>query len=603
VPGEPPAGAGAGGRQLNNCVTELLNVTQREARRRAEWRFQNPRHGWVFVRTVGRVRAGGELTVAVEATGPAPVELAPAPLSQPAAGPLLLAHEPGRETSREAMRFLPPGEYLVRARTVGAGRLERLVVRAIPELVFCKFQYDPHIAPHGPYDRAFLERHLATNVNCIVGSGAPEHRELVRQWKQQGKRWLVECGVPGLDGRTPLTAEQAYAYWTGNAGFADPLLDGVVADEFLGNRPGMKYPEWTEAVRRLRAAPAWRGKFFYPYCTAIYRDPVSAEFLRVVLAAGYPFAWEVYLQEPPDEAAARRQLETKLAAEMERWRATLPQCERQMVLCLGYMSLPATETLNINPQVDYKVWMDLQFHHVATHPAFAGLYGLMEYTCGYADEETVRWAARLYRHYGIEGQTAPLSPALGFTYRLDHLENPDFAAGTRGWAVQAAEPDSVAARTHPGYGWLQGRYPRTPLGDTFLWMRRSARQPNRVSQPIRRLQPGRLYSLKLVTADYQELQRGNSVPQRHAVSLTLEGVTPIPEKSFQHTQASNYAHTLGAFTDRNPLWMNYHFRLFRAQGRTAKLILSDWASPDSPGGPAGQELMCNFLEVQPYFEP
>jgi len=49
--------------------------------------------------------------------------------------------------------------------------------------------------------------------------------------------------VPALDGKQPLTADEAYAYWTRHVGFTDALLDGVVTDEFLGNRPGMKYPE------------------------------------------------------------------------------------------------------------------------------------------------------------------------------------------------------------------------------------------------------------------------------------------------------------------------------------------------------------------------
>jgi hypothetical protein len=257
----------------------------------------------------------------------------------------------------------------------------------------------------GRYDWAFVQKQIATNVNCIVGSGAAEHRECVKAWKQQGKRWIVECGVPALDVKQPLTADEAYTYWTQNASFTNGLLDGVIADEFLNNRKGMKYPDWTEAVRRIRAAEMFRGKLFYPYCTAIYRDPLSAEFLRAVMQAGYPFAWEVYLPEPPDEAAAPRNLESKLAAEMRRWRTALTNCEQHMVMCFGYMSLATTETLNMNPAVDFKVWMDMQFQHLATDPAFEGFYGLMEYTCGYADEKTVRWAARLYRHYGIEGNT------------------------------------------------------------------------------------------------------------------------------------------------------------------------------------------------------
>lgn len=48
--------------------------------------------------------------------------------------------------------------------------------------------------------------------------------------------------------------------------------------------------------------------------------------------------------------------------------------------------------------------------------------------------------------------------------------------------------------------------------------------------------------------------------------------------------------------------MNYHFEVFRAKGERARLTVSDWASAAEPGGPAGQELMFNFIEVQPYLE-
>jgi hypothetical protein len=104
-----------------------------------------------------------------------------------------------------------------------------------------------------------------------------------------------------------------------------------------------------------------------------------------------------------------------------------------------------------------------------------------------------------------------------------------------------------------------------------------------------------------VTADYQELVQGNSVEQKNAVSIQLGGAKIIPTKSFQQPMANNYAHTIHAFKDHNKFWMNYHFLVFRAKGRSAKLTISDWASAASPGGPVGQELLYNFIEVQPYF--
>ena len=43
------------------------------------------------------------------------------------------------------------------------------------------------------------------------------------------------------------------------------------------------------------------------------------------------------------------------------------------------------------------------------------------------------------------------------------------------------------------------------IGDTFLWMKRSEKGPNTFSQTIKDLEPGRLYSMKMFTCDYQDL--------------------------------------------------------------------------------------------------
>ena len=51
----------------------------------------------------------------------------------------------------------------------------------------------------------------------------------------------------------------------------------------------------------------------------------------------------------------------------------------------------------------------------------------------------------------------------------------------------------------------------------------------------------------------------------------------------------------------NPYRMNYHQVVFRAQDETARLTLADWAGDRDPGGPVGEELIWNFMQVQPYF--
>ena len=91
-----------------------------------------------------------------------------------------------------------------------------------------------------------------------------------------------------------------------------------------------------------------------------------------------------------------------------------------------------------------------------------------------------------------------------------------------------------------------------------------------------------------------------SIKRKHALTIALAGAEVLPGKSFQHVFANCYSHHWGPFDDQHRAWMNYHWVVFRATHTEAGLHLSDWASDREPGGPIGQELMMNFVEVQPY---
>ena len=65
---------------------------------------------------------------------------------------------------------------------------------------------------------------------------------------------------------------------------------------------------------------------------------------------------------------------------------------------------------------------------------------------------------------------------------------------------------------------------------------------------------------------------------------------------------SGYWYPVGKFNAQNPYYLNYHQVVFRAQEETAELQLSDWMSSDEPGGPAGEEQIWNFIQIQPYVE-
>ncbi len=310
----------------------------------------------------------------------------------------------------------------------------------------------------------------------------------------------------------------------------------------------------------------------------------------------YKLVFERYLSEQSTEKDAKDLLKRALIEEMVRWQKALPGVEKHMIICLGIMSAPP-ESLNVDPSVNYKVFLDMQFNVLANDPVFRGLYGVMTYTSGYADEEIIRWIGRLYKHYCIEGQRGMLSKD---PYLLNYIENPDFDFGLSGWASYPAEKDSITVKHMKGYSWLQGRYPGTEKGDTFLLMKRSAKKPNIIVQTTKNLVPGRFYSLKMFTADYQDLINGKSIKRKHIITIRLENVELIPGKSFQHIFSNCYAHHLPPFNDKHKAWMNYHFMIFKAQRENAKLIISDWKDKINPGGPIGQELAINFIEIQPY---
>lgn len=135
-----------------------------------------------------------------------------------------------------------------------------------------------------------------------------------------------------------------------------------------------------------------------------------------------------------------------------------------------------------------------------------------------------------------------------------------------------------------------------------MLLRRSAKAPNVVHQTVQGLTPGRLYSAKLISGDRQEFQKGVSTRTVHAVRPQVSGAEIIPDKSFQYAFNRCYSHHVDAFNDRNPYFMTLHRVVFRAQAATAELRFTDGAAPGTPAGPVGQELMCNFIEVQPYLE-
>ena len=556
----------------NNFVTELYADVYEAETQRAH--FVTPRTGWVYLRAVPDV-------------------------ADPAGAPPEARIDGERDaftwrkhgTAFEAMRKLARGPHQMEITFAERTRLE---MRAVPELAFCYYPATPHITAFGPYDWDFMGRHVLPHVNTLITHGQMAEPEK-SQWLNEGRQWLFNAALPGLGEAEAPEAKAVFETWHASPGVQEPEYAGLIVDELLWASPG-HYQAWGDALGMLHVAPEFQGKQFYMWTGGDpFLLPASTAFCQKLFQYGYRAAPEKYLPEAPTLQKAEQALNRELRESLRAWATEFPGALEQMSLCLGYLCAPP-ETLNRDPGVDYHVWMDMQFHLLATQPQFFGLGGLFEYSASYADEESLIWAHRLMRHYCIEGsrRRVTFDP-----YLLPHLENPDFAQGLDGWSVRAAENGSVRADNYEGFSWLQGRYPRTDQGDRFCVMRRAEDGPNTVVQTLRELEPGRPYSLKVIAADLEHWNK----EQLLGLHIEVEGVERIEPLCFQTAYHSNYAHELGPYDRENPAWFNLFRVVFRPEGDTAVLRISDWAGPDTPGAGMGQEIAFNFVEVQPYRAP
>jgi len=598
-----PAGAAepsvAEPRALNNLAALLLDVVPTPD---AEtFSFVRPSEGWIFISVTTR----GDGTIRLT-------------LDKGSAGEALIVAPPGDGPIREAMHHVGSGRHTLSVQH-GASSLAHLTVKAIPELIHCGLGFEPQIKSYGPYDMKFLQRDILPNVTTlIIPSSLKLPDSVIEEWHRQGKHFVAETSVSS----EAKTAEEHATFWT-SCFSNSPFLDGIIIDEFIVNLP---VAEWVqtitperrarmdreradyelcgEALKKIHADSRFADKSIYVYVGGsgkkLNQEIIGTNVIRTIMNCGYFVSPERYLHEMSSEKGSQDALQ-RLLEGLADWEAKEPGVKKQMVLTLGLFSMPSGG-INKQPNVDFHVWMDQQMNLVATDPSLAHLAGLNWWTSLLADEETVRFVGKLYRHYAIEGSTNRLTSDPLF---LTHIQNADFEHGTNGWNLLSAEPGSITTRSFPRYGRIEGRFmglgrPADPehIGDTFLAMKRSEKGPNTFSQTIRDLEPGRLYSFKMMVCDYDDLtvpKPKNTTDAKSFATVLIEGADVDATRSFTEVYASSPEPKI-------PVCITYHWKIFRAKSTTATLTVSDWVSRDKPAPPFGQEQAFNFVEIQPYHE-
>jgi len=565
-------------RVLNNLVWELLDLKDVAVQDRKEIPFIMPKKRWIHV------------TCDADAPGDATFKVS------------LKTDDQSQEiltssASHQTMRALDAGPHTLVIASSKPMTLRRLTIRSIPELIYSEYQSQPLVRKFGPYDRAFLEKYVLPNVNTLVLGRDDVDEPFVPEWIARGGKWLLHALVPGIEGipghaagSNPDVADvdATVKFLTESRGFTDPRFAGIIADEFGDSAPNCAM--YADALMKMAQTPS-AAKEFYPYANALYTGEPGIQLIKAIMATGDAIAVKNYLPTNVDEARARQYMQDILIERARKYNATVPGSINHLIMCIGYFSAPP-EFLNVSPNANYNTWLDMQFNAVANDPVFWGTYGVMTYLAGYADEETVRWAAHLQRHYGIDGAIAR---ATDDPYLMHYMKNSDFADGTTGWDITPAETGSVRTEHYTDLGWIQGRYPRTTEGDTCLVMRRTATKPNVITQKLTNLQPGRLYCFRMIASDFKDM----SEKKEQNVSVRLDKVTMLPEKSF--TQLVSGGHDAGPYTMAHPAWMTYFRYLFRATDTTATLTITDWKSPTDAGGPQRQEILINFAHITPYY--
>ena len=589
-----------GSQKLNNLAVLLLDVVP--ARTTDSFPFVRPSDGWVFISFT--THGAGTIRLTLDKGSAEETTINPAPRNGP---------------TQEAMHHVARGRHTLQFERTGTISIEHLTLKAIPELMHCGLGFDPQIKSYGHYDMDFLKGDILPNVTTlIVPNNIKLSNSVIEDWHRQGKRFVAEVGI---NSQAKTAAEHA-TFWTN---FFDnaPFIDGIIINEFIVNRPvsewvptmtpdrlarmvqeRAEYELYSEAFKRIRADTQFANKSIYAYVGGsgkkLNQEIIGTNVIRTMLNCGYFVAPERYLHEMSTEKGSHDALQSFLDG-LADWEAKEPGVKRQMVITFGLFSMPPGG-INKQPNVDYHVWMDQQMNLVANDPSLAHIAGLNWWTSLLADEETVRFVGKLYRHYAIEGKTNMFTSDPLF---LTHIQNADFEHGTNGWTLHPAEDGTIAAKSFPRYGRIEGRFmglgrPADPehIGDTFLWMKRSEKGPNSFSQTIKNLEPGRLYSLKMFVCDYHDLitPKPKKIEEaKSAGTVLLEGAEVDTTRSFTEVYGSSPEPKI-------PVCITYHWRVFRAKASTATLTVSDWESPNQTSPPFGQEQAFNFLEIQPYHE-
>ena len=557
-------------KRLNNAVSHLLTVPAEDC----ETGFSMPQDGWVRINID---KQGRNTRVWMDG----------------AEDPVVFTRPNER---LETMRYVRRGDHGLK---VGGAVGGKLTVNAIP-MLYC-WAYpgaNKWTENYKPYRNSFITNYLFASFNTFVWPFGPGVSE--EEWKdfyRRGKQRIGHAIVwnEHYDGFNfdYETAEHLAGRLRDYASVTNAKKTvGYVYDEVFMSFFKSKWI-YADAMRLLQDADnpccTWSSGYHFPY-TAL-----DAEYLSACLNASHGkgrFFFEVYPRFVSTDLAKAEAHACELIDETAaRAKRLVPGFARSALFAMAMYTGIGRFCYDNSCDSDPKWMQDRYLRKLATVRDLDGLGGFGLYCYGDGEEEDVRWVCDAVRHYLLEGNTKSFAAMNGIELDPRAVRNGTFVRGLADWKVDGEiRPETVkgyAKRVH------QRRFCVSSGNEVAVFKRRSE-GPNRLSQTLTNLDPGRLYSVRYAVSPLAEIVEGGKEGpvRRYGIDARVEGADDVTESM----PIREYG---GA--ERNTPRLNARTIVFRACAKTANLVFTDWQSATESGGETGEELALSVVRVRPYY--
>ena len=486
----------------------------------------------------------------------------------------------------EVIRYLSAGDHAVTVKGSAGGSLR---INAIPEILAYSY---PKIPIAGSSYKQLYGKFTKLYIDPVINIWSYGYQDSIVKKEymdsvKRGKQWFWQLNQT----RNMIAPEQIVKRFLGG----NSLTHGRTFDELHFNDLTLNW-NFTQAVYQVLSCDLrW-----YPWMSTNSEQipgfhPLNAHLYAGIFNQGKgrgKLLFEGYAATQPTEKEAEIYLQKHLNTNLQQVERMVKGTAPHWIVILGCYTTPGSYTTHGYAGPDVKKYWDRYFYKLANDPDFKDLAGSGLYSFNNAEEEDLRWACALLRHYMIEGNKNSLAEKYGYTYLPGHLRNGDFELGNQYWIPKGA----VTFTTIPNSG-KKGQSRQVgnrSAGDRVALFKRSGSSPNTLTQIMKGFTKGKLYALRFAVADKKDIFSKNPSGKIHAFRAVLKGGTLIRKGLPLH----EYSKELRISKNRK---MNLHTWVYRADFPEITVTFDDWGPSGKNPGNNGQELLLNFIKVTPYF--